>query len=158
MAGYLLKTGDLDGLEHVPGPPDQTLGNQFVSRCRCGLAGKSGSTPSAAYKATQEHADAANAPKVSPAASSFGPAPEPRPSIPRPRPAPSGALNECGCGCGETCKGTFRPGHDAKLLGRLGREVASRSLTIAGALEQLAVWPKLKAKLESRLAAAGVKM
>lgn len=33
--------------------------------------------------------------------------------------------NECGCGCGELCKGLWRPGHDARWAGVVGREIAS---------------------------------
>lgn len=197
---FLIKVGGSKDLAHVPGPPEQTLGNQFVSTCRCGKAGKSGSNPSAAYKATQDHADLANyeaasaqsyddrmrAPMPeatarvlaerlasgtlarrtvspgpvagSPAPQEPAPAPEPRPAIPRQRerpPAPSGSKT-CGCGCGELCKGTFRPGHDAKLLGRLGAEVRERKITVREALTALEAWPKLHAKLTSRLVSAGV--
>lgn len=203
MSNFLIKVGGSEGLAHVPGPPEQTLGNQFVSVCRCGKSGKAGSNPSAAYTATREHAELANyqeseeeagqryadrinapfpeatarvlaerlasgtlarrvlpvrpvlgsSPGQEPAA---GPGARPAPSRLRERPpAPSGS-KACGCGCGELCKGTFRPGHDAKLLGRLGTEVRERKITVQEALVILEAWPKLHAKLAGRMASAGV--
>ncbi len=204
---YLIRVGESADLQHVPGPPDQTLGNQFVSVCRCGHRGRAASNPSAAYKSTQEHAerelarsaepeydeandhsyrDAVDAPLgpetiealnrrlaagdlptvVVPAQAREGVSPAAeratghrgRPYTPSPSRTPSRATasNACGCGCGELCKGTFRPGHDAKLMSRLASEIRDRKLTVSEALAQLAAWPKLHAKLSGRLAAAGV--
>jgi len=140
---YLIGVGSLSHLEHVPGPPEQTLGNQFQSVCRCGHRGRAASNPSSAYKDVQAHADAVNAPSVSPA-----PAPAPASASSGPR--------TCGCGCGATVRSNFLPGHDAKLLSQIAAGVRDKTLTIAEALDRLSAMPSLKNKMESRMRAAGI--
>lgn len=48
------------------------------------------------------------------------------PSLPSSSTRPS---HPCACGCGRSCKGTFAPGHDARLKGGCVR-VANGSMTL----------------------------
>jgi len=153
-------------LKHAPQSPEVTTGNQFQAACRCGYAGKPGSTPSHAYNSTKVHAQMANArdrgeplPSI-PGAAAAANGHDPVVKTPRVARAPrdTGSLSPCGCGCGELSKGLFRPGHDARLLSRLvksAKDGTSRNDVLAE-FDKVGASDKLRAKLLTRLDAAGV--
>lgn len=168
-------------VRHAPGSP-QVVEGGFQCACRCGYPGKRvGSSPSHAYQATRVHAENENRRERGGGAvvepENYSRTGEP-PKAARPRPvratvarvpgqaAPSGAPvgsprasrtgagTPCGCGCGDPSGGLFRPGHDSKLLSRLGSEVNGGVKTVADALaemDQIGASDKLKAKFESRM-------
>lgn len=57
--------------------------------------------------------------------------------------------NVCPCRCNYVVKaeGKFRPGHDARLVGNLLRQVRNNEITRDRAMRDLARWPKLQEKL-----------
>lgn len=63
--------------------------------------------------------------------------PEPAAQAPIPTPAPS-RLCLCRCGLAITSKALFKPGHDAKAVGRLRDEVALGKMTLTEALATIA--------------------
>lgn len=83
------------------------------------------------------------APKTTPATKAVKPA---SPAVVKPATKPS----NCGCGCGSpalTSKGTFLPGHDARLAGVLGRAVGSSSATEAQRTQIASLSSPLQAKI-----------
>lgn len=60
-----------------------------------------------------------------------------------------GQLIVCPCRCNELVKaeGKFRPGHDARLVGNLLRQVRDGRTEAENAVFQLRRWPKLQEKL-----------
>lgn len=153
-------------LTHAPQSPEVTTGNQFQAACRCGYAGKAGSTPSHAYNSTKTHALMANArergeplpniPGAAVAANNHEPVAK-TPRAPR-APRDAGSLSPCGCGCEELSKGLFRPGHDARLLSRLVKSAKDGSPRddVLAEFDKVGASDKLRAKLVGRLDAAGV--
>src|SRR5262245_23476059 len=80
------------------------------------------------------------------AASKPAPAPKATPA----KSAKATEPKQCLCGCGRTTKGSFAPGHDARLVSLLRQEVVDRKLTLAQAIDRLAkagATPALQAKL-----------
>ena len=159
-------------LKHAPKSPDVDDRGGFSSACRCGYAGKSvKSSPSHAYQATRVHAETENRRDQGKAVSdvdlpgliSLDPAaPGGAQGSSRPRMVSrsrsQGAPGTpCGCGCGEPSGGgTFRPGHDSKLLSRLIKAVRSGEQTLEDALAEMTkigASDKLKAKFEGRASA-----
>lgn len=145
-------------LKHAPQSPQNTLGNQFKSSCRCGYEGKACSTPSHAYNATKVHAETENRRDRG---ELVGAAPAARHAA-APGRAPAGVRSAsrgtpgtpCGCGCGEPSGGLFRPGHDSKLLSRLLGEVRSGAKTLTAAhaeMDAIGTSDKLKAKLTQKV-------
>lgn len=138
-------------LNHAPGPPETTPGNQFKAACRCGYVGRAGSTPSQAYQHTKRHADTENARdrgEVAPAA--HAPSESPAGSSVTSR---TSAGSPCGCGCGESSGGLFRPGHDSKLISRLVKSVKAGSVTVEQAVAEMAeigTSDKLQAKFRQK--------
>lgn len=65
-------------------------------------------------------------------------------------------LNACLCGCGESTRGTFRPGHDARMVSQLVAVVKADSLTKAGIAKLAKTLPSeaLRAKFERAAARA----
>lgn len=62
----------------------------------------------------------------------------------------------CGCDCGGTPKrGRYLPGHDARHLARLVRDVRAGAVTSESASRALSGSPRLQAKLADRLGASG---
>jgi hypothetical protein len=60
----------------------------------------------------------------------------------------------CTCGCGETTGGgLYRPGHDARHVSRLVKQVKSSELTLDAARSEVAHSDKLVAKLEKAVGA-----
>lgn len=52
--------------------------------------------------------------------------------------------NLCGCGCGQPTRNTYRPGHDARAAGQVGRALIAGTMSKAEA--QLLLSPALLAK------------
>lgn len=71
---------------------------------------------------------------------------------PAPIPRPAGTGLDCTCGCGGTTKGGwYLSGHDSLHLAALIGRVRKRSLTVDGALAEVAHSERLTAKLAARL-------
>jgi hypothetical protein len=60
-----------------------------------------------------------------------------------------GKIVTCPCRCNNLVKaeGKFRPGHDARLVGNLLRQVRTDQITREHAMNKLVRWPNLQAKL-----------
>lgn len=77
------------------------------------------------------------------------PANKPKPVASAPA-KPVSKPSNCGCGCGKpalTAKGTFLPGHDARLAGVLGRAVGSSTSTREQQVQIASLSPLLQAKV-----------
>lgn len=71
-------------------------------------------------------------------------------TTPAPATKPAPAPANCGCGCGQpalTAKGTFLPGHDARLAGVLGRAIGDGTATDAQRERVTSLSPALAAKV-----------
>lgn len=63
---------------------------------------------------------------------------------------------DCTCGCGGTTRGGYYlAGHDSRHLAALRADVRSRTLTVQGALAEVAHSERLQAKLRAQLGARG---
>lgn len=65
-------------------------------------------------------------------------------------------LNACLCGCGGSTRGTFQPGHDARMVSQLVAVVVAENLTKAGVAKLAKTLPSdaLRAKFERAAARA----
>lgn len=65
-------------------------------------------------------------------------------------------LNACLCGCGGTTRGTFQPGHDARMVSQLVAAIVADNMTKAGIAKLARTLPTdaLRAKFERAAARA----
>lgn len=156
--------------DHSATSPEES-GGKFRGVCRCGWKSTPANTPSTAFQRSQDHVNRVgevrdSLTRLNQEGDDLG-NPDEGPRYAARKPVKKAAAprtpkrepiqTKCGCGCGGAATQrtevtlVFLPGHDARLLSILAKEVAAGTTTKDDALARVAERPALQAKLKSRL-------